>query len=135
MLLEVSLLVALTLAATPASQQKPVTRCCTSDVDRLSQKKLKSLLDKTEPIHPPCCAERLHIKGSMVLSIAVGTDGEVTCVEYVSGHPLIIGVTIDSVRQWRFRPYSVKGLKRKFCGSITLRYEANEGAVKYEVIG
>ena len=76
----------------------------------------------------------LHIKGTMVLSIAVDTDGQVTCVAYVSGHPLIIGVAIDSVSQWRFSPYSVKGLKKNFYGRVALRYEANEGAVKYEVI-
>jgi hypothetical protein len=41
---------------------------------------------------------------------------------------------IDSVRQWRFRPYTTKGVKRKFCGRVVLRFEANEHAVKYEVI-
>jgi hypothetical protein len=76
----------------------------------------------------------LDIKGTLVLSIVVGSDGEVICVEYVSGHPLLLGVAIDSLRRWSLRPYAVKGRKRKFCGRIGLRYEANEGAVKYEVI-
>jgi len=70
----------------------------------------------------------------MVVSILADTDGEVTCVEYVSGHPLFIAVTIDSIRSWKFSSYTVKGLKKKFCGRITLRFEANEYAVKYKVI-
>jgi len=102
--------------------------------DSFSQKTIKALIDKTEPIHPPCCAEMLHIKGTLVLSIAVGSNGEVICVEYVSGHLLLIGVAIDSLRRWDFRPHAVKGQKRKFCRRIGLRYEANEVAVKYEVI-
>jgi outer membrane biosynthesis protein TonB len=129
-----SLMVALALAPLLTSQEKPVTHCSASDAERVSQKTIKALIDKTEPIHPPCCAELLHNKGTLVLSIVVGSDGEVICVEYVSGHPLLIGVAIDSLRRWSFRPHAVKGQKRKFCGRIGLRYDANEGAVKYEVI-
>ena len=56
------------------------------------------------------------------------------CALIVSEHPLIAGVAIDSVRQWRFRPCIGKGLKRNFCGRVALHYEANERAVKYKVI-
>jgi outer membrane biosynthesis protein TonB len=134
MLFQFSLMVALTFASLLANQEKSVAKCCTSEADRLSPQRIKALLDKTKPIHSPCCADMLRIRGTIVLSIAVGTDGEVTCVAYVSGHPTIIGVAIDSVRQWRFRPHAVKGLKKNFCGRVALRYEATEHAVKYEVI-
>ncbi len=134
MLLRLSLIIALTSAPVLANPQVPAAHCCTSDSERLSPKKVKALLDKTEPIQVPCCAEMLHLKGTMVLSLAVGTDGGVTCVEIVSGNPLLFGVAIDSVRQWRFRPYAVKGQKRKFCGRIALCYEATEDGVKYTVV-
>jgi outer membrane biosynthesis protein TonB len=134
MLLRFSLVIALTIAPLLANQDKPVGNCCGLDADSMSSQKFKALLEKTEPILAPCCGNTLHIKGTMVLSIAVDTDGEVTCVAYVSGHPLIIGVAIDSVRHWKFRPHVVKGLKKKFCGRIALRFEANEYAVRYEVI-
>ena len=133
MLLRLSLIVALTSASALANQRNQAG-CCTSDSGDLSPKTIKALLYKTEPVSVPCCAERLHIKGTMVLSIAVGTDGSVTCVEYISGHPLIIGVAIDSVRQWRFRPYVVREQNRKFCGRVALRYEATENGVKYSVV-
>ena len=134
MLFQLSLMIAFAFASLLANQEKSVTKCCTSGAERLAPQKVKALLDTTEPIHAPCCADMLHIKGTMILSIEVGTDGEVTCVAYVSGHPIILGVAIDSVRQWRFRPHAVKGLKRNFCGRVALRYEATEHAVKYEVI-
>ena len=134
MLFRFTLVIALTCTPIVANQEKPVRNCCATDADRFSPQQIEALLERTEPIDAPCCADMLHIKGTMVVSIAVGTDGDVTCVEYVSGHPLIIGVTLDSVRQWRFRAYAVKGLKKKFCGRITLHFEANEHAVKYRVI-
>ena len=53
-------------------------------------------------------------------------------MQSVSGHPLIIGVAIDSVRRWKFEPYASKGVKKGFCGQLALRFQANEHAVKYK---
>jgi outer membrane biosynthesis protein TonB len=76
----------------------------------------------------------LHINGTIVLEISVGSDGRVNCVQVVSGHPLIIGVAIDSVRRWNFQPYSSMGTKRSFCGQLALSFRAIESAVKYKIL-
>ena len=68
------------------------------------------------------------------MAIAVDANGDVTCVTMVSGHPLIIGSVIDSVKRWKFRLYAANGLKKSFCGKVTLRYEATEYRVKYAVV-
>jgi hypothetical protein len=117
-----------------ATEKKPARNCCTSVTEKLSPKQVNALLDKTEPIQVPCCGHGLHIEGTIVLAIAVDADGEVTCVAMVSGHPLIIGSAIDSVRRWKFRSYVVNGLKKNFCGKVTLRYRATDAEVKYEVV-
>jgi outer membrane biosynthesis protein TonB len=52
----------------------------------------------------------LHISGTVVLAISVDPQGNVACVQTVSGHPLIIGVAIDSVRQWKVEPL-LRGLR------------------------
>ena len=117
-----------------ATGKKPARNCCTSVTEKVSPKQVNALLDKTEPIQTPCCGHGLHIEGAIVLAIAVDADGEVICVTMVSGHPLIIGSAIDSVRQWKFRSYVVNGLKKSFCGKVTLRYKATDAEVKYEVV-
>jgi len=76
----------------------------------------------------------LHINGTIVLEISVDSKGDVTCVQVVSGHPLIVGVAIDSVRKWRFQVYASKGIKKSFCGKVALRFQANEHRVRYRVI-
>lgn len=134
MLLRFSLLFALASVLLMAQQQQPIPNCCEPESEKLSQKQVRVLVQKTEPIHAPCCADMLRISGIIVLAISVDDKGEVTCVEMVSGHPLIIGVAIDSVRHWKFRPYVLHGLKRCFCGRVVLQYRANEYAVKYKVI-
>jgi len=117
-----------------ATEKKSIHNCCKSGAERLSPRQVNSLLDKTEPIQAPCCGHKLHIEGSIVLAIAVDAAGEVSCVTMVSGHPLIIGSAIDSVRRWKFRPYTVNGLKKSFCGKVALRYEATEYTVKYALV-
>jgi hypothetical protein len=84
-----------------------------------SPKQVNTLLDKTEPIQGLCLGHNLHIKGTIVLAIVVDANGEVTCATVVSGHPLIIGTAIDSVRRWKFRPYAANGVKKSFCGKVT----------------
>jgi len=117
-----------------ATEKKPARNCCTSVTEKMSPKQVNALLDKTEPIQTPCCGHGLHIEGTIVLAISVDADGEVTCVTTVSGHPLIIGSAIDSVRRWKFRSYVVNGLKKRFCGKVTLRYKDTDAEVKYEVV-
>jgi hypothetical protein len=52
----------------------------------------------------------------------------------VSGDPLVIGVAMDSVRQWKFKPYNSRGTNKAFCGRVALRFQANERTVKYKII-
>jgi outer membrane biosynthesis protein TonB len=117
-----------------ANEQQQVPNCCESESIKLSQSQIKTLVKKTEPIHVPCCADTLHINGVVVLAISVDPQGNVTCAKMVSGDPLIIGVVIDSVKQWKFQPYNSKGIEKLFCGQLALRLQANEHAVKYKIV-
>lgn len=128
------LLVAVASVLLMANEQQRVPACCQPDSERLSQQQVKSLVKKTEPINAPCCADMLHISGTVVLAISVDAEGNVTCVQMVSGHPLIIGVAIESVRQWKFQPYTSSGTKKNFCGQIALRCQGNEYGVKYRIL-
>jgi hypothetical protein len=75
----------------------------------------------------------LHFNGTVVLAISVDSEGGVACLRMVSGSPFIIGVVIDSVRQWTFRPYTSTstGTKKSFCGQIALRCRGNEFGITY----
>jgi len=95
--LRLLLLYALASVILMANEQKQVPNCCESESEKLSQSKVKALVKQTEPIHAPCCVNMLHISGTVALAISVDPKGHVACVQMVSGHPLIIGVAIDSV--------------------------------------
>jgi len=133
MLLRFFSLFALGTVLLTAQEQKQVPSCCEPESAKLSQAQTKALVKKTEPINAPG-ADRLHINGTIVLGISVDPGGDVTCVQMVSGHPLMIGVAIDSVRRWKFQPYSSQGTKRSFCGQVALRFRANENGVRYKIL-
>jgi len=45
------------------------------------------------------------VGGTVVLHINVDKNGNVSNVEPVSGHPLLIPAAIDAVKQWKYKPY------------------------------
>lgn len=134
MVFRLVLIVALASVLLMPNEQQPVPACCQNDSQGLSQQQLTALVKKTEPIKVPCCANMLHISGTVILTVSVDTDGSVTCVQLVSGHPLIIGVGIASVRHWKFRPYISREVKKSFCGQLSLRLQANEYRVRYKIL-
>lgn len=117
-----------------ASAQEQLPTCCEPECETLSQRQAEALVEKTEPILAPCCADILHLKGTVVLAISVDSDGNVTCVKVISGPPLMFGVTIESVRRWKFRPYTALAAKKIFCGQLALQLEANEHGVNYKIV-
>jgi outer membrane biosynthesis protein TonB len=95
---------------------------------------MKVLLQKTEPIDLRGTVDKLRIRGTVVIALAVDDKGGINCVQIISGHPLIIGTTIASVRRWTFRPYVVRGLRKDFHGRIAISYQASEHGLRYRVI-
>jgi hypothetical protein len=126
--------VCLAQALLSAKQQQLLIDCCEPESEKLSQQQVKARVKKTEPIFAPCCADMLHIRGTVVLATTADAEGNVTCVQMVSGPPLVIGVTIDSVRRWKFRPYALRRLKKTVCGHVVLQYRATQYGVKYKVV-
>ena len=63
---------------------------------------------RVEPRYPKI-ALAARIQGSVLLKAIISKTGEVTELEVVSGHPMLITAAMDAVRQWRYRPYLLNG--------------------------
>lgn len=129
-----AVLIGLVAVAPLAIAQDTTLECCPADIERLSQEQVRKLVKKAQPIDPPPLSSRMHFSGTMELAIRVSAEGVVDCVSIVSGHALLYGAVIDSVRRWEFRPYKRDGLSKPFCGRIVLRYEVSDHAVKYKLV-
>jgi periplasmic protein TonB len=66
------------------------------------------LIQKVEPQDPPL-ARAARVQGDVVLSAVIGTNGQITNLQLVSGHPMLVPAAIAAVKQWRYKPYLLNG--------------------------
>jgi peptidyl-prolyl cis-trans isomerase A (cyclophilin A) len=67
------------------------------------------LLVSKAPLVYPIDAKKAHVSGTVVLSAIIGRDGTVRELQVVSGPDLLRQAAVDSVQQWRYRPYLLNG--------------------------
>jgi protein TonB len=61
------------------------------------------------------------------LKVLIGTDGNIEELHVENGHPLLINLAMDAVRQWRCRPYEVNGTPFKVETMVDVKYELSKG--------
>jgi protein TonB len=66
------------------------------------------LIQKVQPIYPRN-AIITKTEGTVVLAALIDTQGRVTQLHAISGHPFLIPAAIDAVQQWRYKPYILNG--------------------------
>ena len=75
---------------------------------RISQGVMRAfLLNKVTPTYPPD-AIRQHIEGQVTLHVIIDKNGNVSNVDPVSGHPLLIPAAVEAVNQWKYKPYLLR---------------------------
>ena len=76
---------------------------------RISQGVTKGLLVKrVEPAYPTL-ARSARVQGEVVLSAVIDTNGQITNLQLVSGHPMLVPAALTAVREWRYKPYLLNG--------------------------
>jgi len=66
------------------------------------------LIKKVNPEYPPE-ARKQRVEGEVVLRLILDKNGDVTGVETISGHPLLIPAATAAVKQWKYAPYMFDG--------------------------
>lgn len=79
------------------------------------------LISRVQPIYPPL-ARQSRIEGSVVLHAVINKDGEVSELQVLSGHPLLVRAALDAVRQWRYSPTLLSGQPMEVETTITVSF-------------
>ena len=66
------------------------------------------LIKRVEPAYPPL-AKSARVQGDVILSAIIDANGQITNLQLVSGHPMLVPAAITAVRQWRYKPYLLNG--------------------------
>lgn len=76
---------------------------------RISQGVIQGLLiHKIEPVYPKL-ALGARVQGSVLIKAIISKSGEITELQVVSGHPILVPAALEAVKQWRYRPYLLNG--------------------------
>ncbi len=111
----ISVVVGLTLVATP------MQRNVGEPASLQEQAALELVVKKVPPMYPQQ-AKAVRLEGTVRLKILVTAKGLVDGVDVVSGHPLLVQAAIDSVRQWKFRPYIEYGHATPFVTELQIPF-------------
>jgi protein TonB len=66
------------------------------------------LIKQVQPIYPKI-ALISHTEGTVLLAAVIDTQGRITQLRALRGHPLLIPAALDAVQQWRYKPYILNG--------------------------
>src|SRR3954467_15453029 len=87
---------------------------------RISQGVTRGLLiQKVEPPYPSL-ARAARVQGEVVLSALIDANGQITNLQLVSGHPMLVPSAIAAVKQWRYKPYLLNGAPVEVETTITV---------------
>lgn len=79
------------------------------------------LLQRVPPAYPPL-AQQARVQGPVVLDVVIGTDGSVTEVRVISGHPMLVQSAVDAVKQWKYKPYMLNGAPVEVRTRVTIQF-------------
>jgi len=80
-----------------------------------------SQIVKTNPVYPTL-AKQARIQGAVVLHAIIDKDGNVSELQVISGHPLLVQAAIDAVKQWRYKPTLLNGDPVEVDTTITVNF-------------
>lgn len=87
---------------------------------RISQGVTKGLcIHRLEPAYPPL-ARAARVQGDVVLNAVIDVNGQITNLQLVSGHPMLVPSAIEAVKQWRYKPYLLNGTPVEVETTITV---------------
>jgi hypothetical protein len=81
-----------------------------------------------EPPKFPPLAREARVEGYVVVGVLVNRDGRVGCVKAISGHPLLLGPTMNTAAKWTFKPYNRHGAPMSFFGRLSFHYSTSISA-------
>jgi len=104
----------------PASRPPPVRR-----VTVPGEAMKKMIVKKVQPQYPPS-ARQSRVSGTVIIQIVIDTKGNVSHLELVSGDPRLVPSTVEAVRQWKYKPPTVKGEPVEVDTTVDVVYSLNE---------
>jgi len=81
----------------------------------------ENLVQKVKPIYPPEAKQR-GMQGEVLLEVSISATGDVENIRVTKGHPVLVLPAIVAVKQWKYRPYLVKGVAVPVMSTVPVNF-------------
>jgi len=71
----------------------------------VSAQQARKALYSPSPVYPEL-ARRLHISGTVKVTLIVGTDGVIKDAQFQGGHPVLVEAVQKALKDWKYAPAS-----------------------------
>jgi protein TonB len=108
----------------PPAPSAPASRPEAREVIRIRQGGLVQaalLIHQVMPAYP-ALAVQARISGTVQLEGVIATDGRITELRLLGGHPLLVHAAMEAVKQWRYRPTMLNGEPVEVLAPITVHF-------------
>jgi periplasmic protein TonB len=106
-----------------SGSSKPKTDASRPERVRVSEAVEKKLLLKRVAPGYPEEARQKNIQGKVEFKVVIDTGGSVKDVALISGPPELATPSIESVKQWKYKPYLLNGRAVEVETTVTLAFE------------
>src|ERR1039458_344714 len=93
---------------------------------RISQGVAKGLLIQRVGRACPTLPRAARVQGDVILSAVIDINGQITTLQLVSGHPMLVPAAIAAVKQWRYKPYLLNGQPVEVETTITVIFSLSD---------
>jgi TonB family protein len=98
---------------------------CDGPPKKVSQAEaLGAVVSKVAPEYPPI-ARQLHISGSVTIELTIAESGSVESTSAVSGNPVLTKPAMDTLKKWKFKPFTANGEPVKAQTQISIDFRPN----------
>jgi TonB family protein len=71
----------------------------------------------------PMIARQLHISGSVTIELTIAENGSVESTSAVSGNPVLTKPAMDTLKKWKFKPFTADGAPVKAQTRISVDFK------------
>ncbi len=82
------------------------------------------LIHRVEPRYPKLAIDT-RVSGTVRFTAVIGRNGDIQNLQLISGHPLLVQVAQDAVRQWRYAPTLLNGSPVEVVTQIDVNFVMN----------
>lgn len=83
------------------------------------------LIRRVEPKYPAAALDA-NIEGEVILRGKTDTDGNVTDIKVLLGHPLLSEAAVNAARQWKYLPWKIDGKARPVDFTLVIIFRAKK---------